>query len=104
MLQVKEWVFLDDYISSKIIKAFATQKDAQKYSKQIGWKSRDVLNVERRFESVWIVGHKHIHTETIGNERTGTITFEIITLPIGYENINGVETMKTVEVKRYKKY
>ena len=53
---------LNTYITTGIIQAFRTKKEAQESAKQNGYTVSHVHRVKRRFDIVWIVGQRGINS------------------------------------------
>lgn len=61
---------VDAAIFAKIIPTFRTKKAATEHGKKYGW--NDAFRVNRRFESVWVVGKKDFQPTYIGDLRFDT--------------------------------
>jgi hypothetical protein len=97
IIKSNEYMMLEEYIQSGIIKTFRTKKEAQKYASFIGWYQYQVVKVERRFETIWIVAQSHIQNDIIAG-----MEFKKYNCPTGkYEFKNGSNQMIVLEVKKY---
>ena len=81
--------------SLSIIKQFRTKKEALSEGKKYGWSS--ALHIEKRFETVWIVGSKDFQ-----NENEGDLSFEVYRLPLLQWTIeNGIKINKVLKMRKY---
>lgn len=93
MITSKEWLFLEENISSGWIKTHFSKRDAQEYARSIGWKQKHVVRIKRRFEIVWIVA------QLTQPKMAEGVQFDVLRCPSGqYENKDGTQYMIVVEV------
>jgi len=96
MIKSSDYTMMEFNIINNLIPTFRTKKDAQKFASSIGWQQYNVVRVERRFETVWIVAQTHIQPKVIAG-----INFETYTCPSGeYEFRNGTQQMIVFECKK----
>lgn len=67
---------LNAAISNGVVKVFGSRREAEKRARVFGWSSK-VLKVERRFETVHVIGEVGEERELVGHAK-----YQVLRLPL----------------------
>lgn len=95
---LKDWSEMMPYIQEGVIPSFRTKAEALKAGRHFGWKT--AVRVEKRFETVWVVGKCDFQPESLYD-----LVWDVIRLPLlrWERNEFGIEFCPVVKIRRLRK-